>query len=417
MQSLAPIGNRDRIDVLDVLRGFALFGVLWANVLWFFSGYGDLTPDERLNLSSAFIDPAVLKFETFFVVNKFISIFSFLFGVGFALQIRRATDRGAIVNPFFVRRMFWLFVFGAVHGLFIWYGDILHLYAILGIFLLGRVFTSDRKLVIWGLAFAVLLPSAIRAAIWTMAWATDGGVNLNEGFELRWQAASELRTAFVHGSYPDVVRANAADIWAWLSTDDAATTGAASFGRFLLGFWAGRAGILAMAASRETTTRREMHALLLVRHGLVYGGLIGLASQGATYLLAGDSWQMTLAKSLLWDMGVLALAASYVCGIVLLFRIPAWRKRLFYFAPVGRMALTNYLGQSVICVFLFYGFGLEWSGKVGPAGSLAVSLGVFTVQAFISTWWLRRFRFGPAEWVWRSLTYGNRQAFSLPNTT
>ena len=212
---------------------------------------------------------------------------------------------------------------------------------------------------------------------------TDGSVDLNEGFELRSQAAYELRTTLVHGFYVDVIRANAADLGAWLSTDDAVTTGAASFGKFLLGYWVGRTGILAIVTSRDPIEPQLSSALLLITRGLLYGGLVGVA-----------------------------LAASYVCGIVLLFRHPIWRKWLSYFAPVGRMALTNYLGQSVICVVLFYGFGLY--GRVGPTGSLVVTLGVITAQAVFSTLWLRRFQFGPAEWVWRSLTYRNRQPFLVP---
>jgi uncharacterized protein len=411
IDSIAPISNSERIDVLDVLRGFALFGVLWANVLWFFSGYGDLTPAERSSVSNALIDPVVLKFETFFVVNKFITIFSFLFGVGFAIQMRRANDQDTFAKRLFVRRMSWLFVFGVAHALFIWSGDILHLYAVLGILMMSVASSSDRKLIVIGLIAAVLLPSVVRTTISFIPYMTDGGVDPNTYFELRWQAASELRAAIVHGSYGDLIRANAADFWAWLSTDDAVTTGAASFGKFLLGYWVGRAGILALVTSRDSTEPQLSSALLLNRRGLLYGGLTGVVSQGLIPMLAGDSWQITLLRSVLWDMGVVTLAASYVCGIVLLFRRPKWRKRLFYFAPVGRMALTNYLAQSVICSVLFYGFGLY--GRVGPTGSLVVTLGVFTAQAIFSILWLKRFRFGPAEWVWRSLTYRERQPFSV----
>src|SRR5688572_18009391 len=121
--NLTPVAARERIDVLDVLRGFALFGVLLANVVWFFSGFGDLTTEEVSRLPTIVLDPAVLELETFFVVNKFITIFSFLFGVGFALQMRCANDSVAPADRLYLRRMSWLFLFGAAHAFLVWYGD------------------------------------------------------------------------------------------------------------------------------------------------------------------------------------------------------------------------------------------------------------------------------------------------------
>lgn len=115
---LSPVAVTERLDVLDVLRGFALFGVLFANVTWFLSGYGELEREEAMRLPTAAFDPIVLELETFFVVDKFISIFCFLFGVGFVLQMRRASECGAGVPRLYVRRMLWLLVFGAVHARF-----------------------------------------------------------------------------------------------------------------------------------------------------------------------------------------------------------------------------------------------------------------------------------------------------------
>jgi uncharacterized protein len=420
MSSLTPVASGERIDVLDVLRGFALFGVLWANVLWFFSGYGNLEPDAAARLPTAAFDPFVLEFENFFVVNKFISIFSFLFGLGFALQMQRASGRGGAVRPLYVRRMLWLFLFGVAHAFLIYYGDILHLYAVLGLLLIGWVSASDRTLVGWGLAFAVLFPAAVQALLLGLPVVTGGAVDPASGFGARLEAASALQAAFAHGSYADVVRANAADVWAWLSTDDALKTGVASFGKFLLGLWAGRTGILVRASAGHESSREGSSAVAFVRRGLVCGLALGLTCQGILqadeylHVLAGESWPARVARTVLWNFGVVALAASYVCGIVLLLRRPVWRTRLYLFAPVGRMALTNYVGQSVICVFLFYGLGLGWYGSVGPTAALGVTLAVFVTQAIASAWWLRRFRFGPAEWAWRSLTYGRRQPFRSP---
>jgi uncharacterized protein len=411
--TLGPVLPGERIHVLDVLRGFALFGVLLANMVWFFSGYGNLEPETAAGLWTAALDPIVLELHSFFVSQKFISIFSFLFGVGFAIQISRAQARGTLVTPLYVRRLMWLLVFGVAHMLLIYYGDILHLYALLGLLLIVWATRSDRALVAWGFAFTVLVPVLIEAALWLLPRVSGGELDAAGAFEARWEATHALQhAAFANGSYAEIVRANAADAWAWLTTDDALTTGVASFGLFLFGLLAGRSGILVRASTGSAPADR-----ILLQRGLVLGLAVGAACQGISLAadhapaLAAGPWAVKPVMEALWRVGVLGMALSYVCGIVLLFRLPAWRRRLQLFAPVGRMALSNYLGQSVIGVFLFYGIGLGWYGRVGPTFSFGLALMVFAAQAAASGWWLQRFRFGPAEWAWRSLTYGRIQPF------
>ena len=415
--NLTPVDARERIDVLDVLRGFALFGVLLANVLWFFSGFGDLTTEEVARLPTIVLDPAVLELESFFVVNKFLTIFSFLFGVGFALQLQRANESCAPAARLYLRRMSWLFLLGAAHALLVWYGDILHLYAVLGLLLAGWVTCSDRTLIRWGLVFALVAPVAVRALLWGLPSMTGGSVDPVADFESRWETATAQHAAFEAPGYAGIVRANAVELWAWLATDHALTTGLAGFGKFLLGFWAGRSGILVRAASARADS--DDPAVVAMRRGLAWGLAIGVACEGvlvadkALPALDAETWGAKVAESALWHTGVLALATSYVCGIVLLSRRPDWNRTLHLLAPAGRMALTNYLGQSVICIFIFYGIGLGWYGRVGPTAALGITIAVFAAQAALSAWWLQRFRFGPAEWAWRSLTYGRRQPFRL----
>jgi uncharacterized protein len=412
---LAPVAARDRVQVLDVLRGFALLGVLVANVHWFFSGFGDLSEEEVGRLPTVLFDPIVNELEQFFIVNKFITIFSFLFGVGFAIQSRRAAERGAGVERLYVRRMLWLLAIGAAHGVLLWFGDILHLYALLGLLLMAWTAQSDRALIGWGLAFAVIAPVAAYALLWALPLLTGGAIDLAAAFEARQSSAGAQHAAFARDDYADIVRANAADLRAWLTTDDALATGLASFGKFLLGFWAGRSGILVRACAHRTSD--DDPSVSLVRRCMAWGFPVGLACEGVLLMdaafpaLDAETWGARVAESALWHAGVLALALSYVCAIVLLCRRPDWGRTLGVFAPVGRMALTNYLGQSVICVFIFYGIGLGWYGRVGPTAALAISIAVFSAQAVASAWWLRRFRYGPAEWAWRSLAYGEWQPF------
>jgi uncharacterized protein len=414
---LAPVAAQDRIDVLDILRGFALFGVLLANVVWFFSGFGDLSADEVRRLPAVVFDPVVLELGQFFVVNKFITIFSFLFGAGFALQMRRAEEREAPVRRLYVRRMLWLLAFGALHGTLVYYGDILHLYALLGLLLIGWVARSDRALIGWGLAFAIVLPVAVRAVLWGLPSLTGGAVDPESAFEARWDVARAQHAAFAQGSYADIVRANAADLRAWLTTDAALTTGLASFGKFLIGFWAGRSGILVRASAARADD--DDPAVAFVRRALAWGLVVGVACEAVLLMDAAfpaldtETWGARVVETALWHAGVLALAMAYVCAIVLLVRRPDWSRTLQVFAPVGRMALTNYLGQSVICIFIFYGIGLGAYRRVGPTAALGISVAVFAAQAAASALWLRRFRYGPAEWAWRSLTYGRMQPFRL----
>ena len=392
-----------------------------ANALWYFSGFAELSEQDILRLPANPLDPAVFELEQFFVSNKFISIFAFLFGMGFALQMRRAEEAGAPVKRLYLRRMLWLLVFGIAHALFAFYGDVLHLYAVLGLLLIGWVTRSESSLIGWGLAFAVVLPVAVRALQWVLPGLTGGEIDPEAMTEVRRGAAIAAHSAFAGSSYAEMVRANAIDVWSRLSTDVMLDDVLATFGKFLLGVWAGRTGLLARASSTEKSGNDDP-PVTSMRRGAGWGLAIGVACQGivvadaAFPALDADTWAATVADTALWHAGVLALATSYVCSIVILFRRPDWNRTLGFLAPAGRMALTNYLGQSIACIFVFYGIGLGWYGRVGPTAVVGISVVVFAAQAAASAWWLRQFRYGPAEWAWRSLAYGQLQPFRLPVT-
>ena len=417
MVVLAPVPAGERIDILDVLRGFALLGVLVANALWYFSGFAELSEQEVLLLPVNPLDPAVFELERFFVSGKFITIFSFLFGMGFSLQMRRAAEAGAPVKRFYVRRMLWLLAFGIAHALLAFYGDVLHLYAVLGLLLIGWVARSEKALIGWGLGFAVVLPVAVRALQWALPALTDGAIDPEATTEARRGVAIAQHVAFAGSSYAGMIRANATDFWSRISTDVVLASALATFGKFLLGVWAGRTGLLVRASLANAGS--DDASLKWMRRGMGWGLVLGVACQGVVVAdavvpaLDEEAWGARVAEAALWDAGVLALSTSYVCAIVLLFRRPDWNRTLGFLAPVGRMALTNYLGQSVACIFIFYGVGLGWYGRMGPTAVLVTAVVVFAAQAAASAWWLRRFQYGPAEWVWRSLTYGQRQPFQL----
>ena len=184
--------------------------------------------------------------------------------------------------------------------------------------------------------------------------------------------------------------------------------------KFLIGFVIGRRMLLQNAGEHISVYRRV----------LPWAAVVGIA--GNAYL-ATAAWffdtslpdQSSVPSSLSWiivEVSFFALSMAYLASLVILYQKPQWRKRLVFLAPVGRMALTNYLLQSVIIVFLFYGVGFNLLGKIGASVCVILSLVVFGCQMAISQWWLMRFRFGPMEWVWRCLTYGKKQPFRLTAT-
>jgi uncharacterized protein len=183
-------------------------------------------------------------------------------------------------------------------------------------------------------------------------------------------------------------------------------------GRFLLGLLAGRHLLL-----QDVERNRPWHHRLLV-----WGLVLGVLGNGTWLVvmrlrLAGlvdptkDTWMLFL--SALQELGYLGLAAVYVAGFALLFQRERWQRVMRVLAPVGRMALTNYLLESVVSLFLYDGWGLGFVGRMPPSGCVALTLAVFALQVPFSHWWLSRFRFGPAEWLWRSLTYGRAQPMRL----
>jgi uncharacterized protein len=403
---LAPLEIGERIALIDAVRGFALYGVLLANLIWLTQD-GAVVPAQVEALPTAAIDRLVWYGVEFFIDWKFYTLFSFLFGLGFSVQLVRAERRGAALLPVYGRRLGILLGFGLFHAYLVWYGDILHHYALLGFLLILFRKCSDRWLLGMGIGLGVVLPAAIQMgkALFDPASPAAGP----DPAELE-VLATRFR-AFTSGNIVESLRENAKYALGYWTTGVALHFLPAILGKFLLGFYAGRRQLL------ETPDRH----LVLFRRLLVWGLVIGVvgnalwvATTGLTHsgILAASS-SLVLAAQVPIYLGLIAMAGFYLSGIVLLWQRPSWRSRLARLAPVGQMALTNYLTHSLIYLALFYGFGLALLGRVGATFCLALSVVIFAAQVLFSAWWLRRFRFGPAEWLWRSLTYGSRQPMRL----
>jgi uncharacterized protein len=408
LPELHPISVTERHAILDVLRGFALYGVLLANLVWLTTDM--VLTDARLRqLPTATLDPVAKAFVVFFIDGKFYTLFAFLFGLGFSLQIQRAAMHGGALVPLYTRRLAVLLLVGALHIPLIWYGDILLVYASLGFALL--LFRRARP-TLRLLALALVLALFARATFTGYDAVTrppEASQRVSSDAQ-KDAATKEARLAAFLSGYPRVVRENVAVYWGDLFIRGfALILLPQAFARFLFGLYVGKRGVVERVATYIPLMRRAFPWLIAVA---IVGNGIGLVHEWLEHQhhmeLSGSWW--TVATIPLVEAGVLALSGLYVCGICMLFYgSDRWQKRLARLAPVGRMALTSYLTHSVLYLLLFTGAGLGLLGNVGPTICVALSVPIFWAQVVVSGWWLRRYRFGPAEWVWRSLTYGRAQ--------
>jgi uncharacterized protein len=382
----------ERIAVVDVLRAVALLGIIVTHAEMGFLA-GPSPTQDFMQFGAA--DAAVHRWVSILVESKFFSIFSFLFGLSFAIQLDRARQRGAAFSARFAWRLTLLFVIGIAHQL-LFNGDILMIYAVLGLLLipLGKVRTGVL------LAVALLLVSNAPGLVQGLARIDappptpeqkQASAKLGEIFTVGGQA---LYAATKSGSFSDIARANYTHglemKWAYQVYSGRLWI---TFGCFLLGLCAGRASLF-----RESESSRRFFGRLLA----IAGGL-ALAS---TALVTQNIPSSQLTSTLLQfasNLQKLALAAVYVAAITLLF----WRRPqglLRQLAPLGKMGLTTYLMQSIFLAALFYGVGFGLMGEIGSAAAAALGVAIFFLQFLIARWWLARLTMGPIEWLWRSAT-------------
>lgn len=393
-----PVGPSERSVVLDVLRGLALLGIALANFPEF-SLYSFLPPEAAEALPTAGFDRVVRYLQYLFVDGKFYTIFSLLFGVGFSIILANAARRGVDGFRIFYRRMAVLLLIGLLHLMFLWSGDILVLYALLGMLLPLFRNVSNRGLLIW--AFGLLsLPVAVDFFV------EYSGFSPSAPFvELQWRCCDRygitesnfaywLRDATHYGQTFEFLIHGA---WVRVQEFIDGNRYFRVMGLFLLGFYIGRNRLYADLAGR----RRELERL--ARLGFVFG--LPLSCLYAWSALHGRPWGTGL-HSVFYLVSVFPLGFAYVAGASLCcMRHPQWKIFRSFAAP-GRMALTNYIGQSVFGMGLFYGIGLGFGAEVGLVWVVLIAAGVWIVQSLFSRLWLACCRFGPLEWLWRMLTYG-----------
>jgi uncharacterized protein len=403
---IGPVRPAERIETIDILRGWAIFGILVANMMVFAADY--LPWAERW---PGLADRTTVFLIQFFGESKFWTLFSFLFGLGFALQLERAQARGVRFFPVYRRRLLALLLIGILHGL-IWEGDQLIIYALLGFLLFLFRGRSPRTLVIAAVGCLLLTLSIYSARDGIRELRKRDPETAQQAIRAAVQREMDRKAwreqavqTYSQGDFGDVVAWNAQNIARWHSSPYAYLSFLrGEFPLLLLGLFAARRRFLHdIPANRTFMWRVFWWGLAL---GLVCTSVSLLAEHISNPALPFLTRQL---RTLLWRIGSPALCFFYASAIVLLVQRERWKRRLAPLGAVGRMALTNYLLQTLIGVTIFYHYGLGFYGKVGPAAGIGLTLLIYGLQILLSVWWLRRFRFGPAEWLWRTLTYGKLQ--------
>src|SRR5712664_2191228 len=397
---IGPVPGQERIETIDILRGVAILGILIVNMGLFSLPEG--LPAHQLWPNM--VDRTAEKLILFFAQEKFKTLFSFLFGLGLAVQMMRAEARGARFLPLYVRRLSVLLLIGLAHFLLLWDGDILHDYALLGFVLLLFRRRSLKTLLVWAsiflsipvLFYGLTTYSSITRQVNPplMNW-----ISYENGAEDQ-KTSEETRRIYSRGTYAEMITLRARELPRDLTPD---TEDAYVIAIFLLGLCAGRRRIFHDISAHRPFIRRVQG----------WGLMIGLAGNAA--FAVGGSFDPS-PTSVMQNVGRMclliaapAMSCFYASTIILLTQGAAWRRRLAPLAAVGRMALSNYVLQSLICTTIFYSYGFGLFSKVRPSLGLLLTIIIFLIQIPLSVWWLRRFQFGPVEWLWRSLTYWQRQ--------
>ncbi len=402
-RQLTPSSQKERIDSIDMLRGFALFGVLLVNTQMFNDTLHTFSSNP---FSYEGTDQLVALLIQIFATGKFYTLFSFLFGLGFYLFTHRLAEKGLNPLPIFQRRLFFLLLFGLFHMVFFWYGDILTGYAMGGFVLMLFYRQPPNRVRAWSLG---ILAITILFLSWLVSSPTmNPSLMAPQAYEVYKQSLQHFVTQYREGSYLETVAFRFQreiplvfmNFMVWVPK---------LVGIFLAGFYAGKIQFfqrLPKYINRLKTTQlvtgitglflTALYLWIESNQGL---DAFAIVSQRYAYFLG------ELSK----ELATVVVALFYLSTLLLLWQKPAWRKRLSVLVPMGRMAFTHYLTQSLILTTIFYGHGLGLMHQISLAQGVGITLAIYTIQVVLSHFWLKKFRQGPLEALWRKGTYGNRK--------
>lgn len=420
-----PVAPAERLTAVDVIRGFALLGILAMNIAafaWPFSGYQNPYFSGGNDIGSQ-VSWAIC---TLFFDGKMMSIFSMLFGGGLVLMANRAKERGAKIAATYYRRIFVLLIIGLVHAYLIWMGDILVSYALAGmlLFLARRFYPS--VLIALGICFVIINVALFGGFLAYAGFASDVAQQVEaakaagepveewqEGIAKGWkegmrdffeplpEKVQEEVELYQTADYLTIVQHRAPEVFFFQVFGFLFFFLFGGLGRMFLGMGLMKTNLFSGNASLK---------LLVWMMALGYGFGLSVTAVGAFQLWMADYNQMTAPiGTVLIQLGVIPTALGHIAlGLYVYQRgyLPWLTARL---AAVGRLALTNYLMQSLLCTFFFYGYALGSFGTMNRLQLWLVVLIIWVFQLFFSPLWLKFFRYGPAEWLWRTLTYGKLQ--------
>ena len=377
METFKPVTSKSRIEVVDALRGFALLGVLFANI-----PFGGNPPIESV------YDETIHFLYNFLISKKFITIFSILFGFGFFIQFSRAKEKVINFNSYFLKRMGLLFIIGCIHSFVLWNGDIIMSYAFGGVFLLLLRNWSVKKLVILAIVFNVILTGITFIGNSALGWAVydyDFAINTDLGLT---------------NSYLEYLRIN------WITSpwvnflNDMPLTLFFTFGNMLIGMILGKINFF----------NAEKGLKQVKRWFVILGVILGIPASYYFHLIMTGNLELDL--PLLWVpfaviVGMLFQSLAYITLFVELFKVKFIHKILSGFKYVGKTALTNYLSQSVFYLIVIYHCTnlFQLYGKLSEPETYLLAALFFILQSTTSYFWLKTWSQGPMEYLWKKMSY------------
>ena len=383
MGPLQPIERQNRLQLIDSLRGLALFGILIANIP--FSSNEHVSASG--NAAGMQVSDKVLSFLVHLLIEKkFITIFSMLFGFGFYVQMKRAEDRGIDFRSYFLKRMTILLIIGCIHAYVFWFGDIIRDYAICGMFLLFLYKWKPNKILTAAIIFSVFLTGTV--------FILNNVIGINYSFDTSIVADHPVTDSYWRYLY---INARMDPFVNFIQ--DSPITLVFCFGNMLTGFWMAKAGFFHQH-EKFGPARKKLIAL---------GILLGIPASYLLWLIT--SGKMELSPALIWlpyliVTGMILQSLFYISAFTQLFQMNLWQKILSVFAPVGKMALTNYLLQTLFYLLLFFHWtGLKLYGRLTITETYLVAVGLFALQVLFSSWWMKKHEQGPVENIWKRLSY------------
>jgi uncharacterized protein len=396
-----PVTPKERILLIDGLRGFSLFGIVLAHISgWFIAG---AIPSSVWQKFQNDIGSTIANyFGAIFIDGKFYTLFSFLFGLSFAIQLLQKKDNDDKFIPRFMWRLVILFIIGFIHHIH-WKGDILGIYAFLGFFMILFRNVSDKILWIGILFFILNIPILVRDVIKNNQPKEKPKTEKEQKVEQEKYEKETLKSYNVlkKGSYSEVIVQNFKDFK--YKADFQFDSGRIyiTLGFFLLGLWVGKRRLFENYDQNKSFFKKIMWWCLTTNIFII---AFFLTLDFAKLWEKLPTW-FGMVANFLFTIHSITMTLFYISAISLLLNLPSMRWILDKLSAVGKMGLTNYLLQSVIGVVLFYGIGFGLAGNFNAGWCYLIGMAIFIFQIFFSKWWLSKFIYGPMEWLWRSATY------------